>query len=83
VETTLTWTYDQATEWFDIWIGDPVNGVVIVDSWFSASDLSCNTVCSLPTNGYVNGDYQWWIQGWSSITAYGSWANGAFTVAIP
>ena len=50
--------------------------------WYSAEQLNCNATCSISTNGYVNGDYEWWIQGWNSVTESGSWLSQNFTVNV-
>ena len=83
VEPTLTWDYDGVTEWFEIWVGATDGSSIPVNQWYSAVDLNCTSTCSLNTTGYVNGDYQWWIHGWSSVSGTGDWASENYTVNVP
>ena len=80
----LQWTHDSVSEWFQVWVGDANNSEnVILSGWHSATDTNCNITCMLDTSGYTNGNYQFWISGWNSVTGQGVWVSTDFTIDVP
>ena len=84
VQPDLIWDYDGVSEWFQIYVGGPN---IVVNQWISAQDLNCNSICSLSTplvdgNPYIAGDYQWWMQSWSTVNDSSGWVNQNFTVSL-
>ena len=57
--------------------------IIIAGEWYNRYDLGCNTTCSLNGINFANGDYHWWIRGWSSTSGYGAWTSLNFSVDVP
>ena len=85
VAPILTWDYDNTSEWFQVWVGG--DGNTVINQWYSASDVDCVSTCSINTfpagSVFSNGNYEWWIRGWSSVSGYGAWIMTPFTITVP
>ena len=66
---TLAWNGKPDTVWYQVWIGQLVNGSYTVEhlQWHLAADLGCQQggTCTLTPNiSLAAGDYLWAIQSW-------------------
>ncbi|MBE2270859.1 MAG: right-handed parallel beta-helix repeat-containing protein [Anaerolinea sp.] len=79
---TFTWTPVAGSYWYYIWVSSPTTGYVM-DQWYNAYAVCSASVCTVtPPLNLPDGEYTWWIAGWSPVTnAQGAWSTGcAFTV---
>ena len=82
-DPAIVFDYDGVTEWFNIYVGGPTTPYPT--AWVSAADLNCASTCTLVTdnNLYQNGNYQVWMQGWSTINGTSGWMSHDFVYPIP
>lgn len=86
---TFTWAHDPNVTWYQFWVGAADYTSTAHYAWYLASDLGCNTTCTLTGIDLNPGSYSWFLQGWgaggpSSGGAFDGWAVGPpFTIAAP
>ena len=81
--TSLVYDYDTVSEWYEVYVSTIDNSTILVNQWYSASDLGCSTTCTLDGLTFANGDYHWWIHGWNSANGSGAWASLNFSINVP
>lgn len=79
------WNHVPSVGWYYLWLSDE-NGHIL-DQWFNAYDICGGQSCQLPSPVTLpNGNYRWWIQGWSAEGGYGAWSlpgNFSVNAALP
>jgi len=79
---TFSWNDVAGADWYYLWVSG--DGFHVLDRWMSAGSICSGGICIVHPSSFANGNYQYWLQAWSSIHGYGAWSPAyAFTVAMP
>ncbi len=75
---TFQWRHDNAAQYYWIWVGSGADAPI--NEAFAATNLCQGLTCTL-VQSIPEGDYEWWMSGWSAATGFGPWGEGtAFSV---